>query len=96
MDADRQINLTRADLDRRLPRDVAGVAQSEIDRLQAELDHRELSFENFSAANARDTANASRNLDQLNLSVGRIEQSVELVRERSVLGLANMCPWHSC
>lgn len=86
MDADLQINLTRADLDRRLPRDVTRGAQSEIDRLQAELDHRELSFETISAAKARDTANASRNLDQLKLSVGRMEQSIELVRERSVLG----------
>ncbi|MFN3212530.1 MAG: efflux RND transporter periplasmic adaptor subunit [Henriciella sp.] len=91
MNAELEINLTRADLDRRLPRDVTGVPQSEIDRLQAELSHRERSYAVISAAKERDTANAARNLDQLKQSVARMEASIELVRE-SLEGLTLRAP----
>lgn len=91
MDAELQINLTRADLDRRLPRDVTGVPQSEIDRLEAELSHRERSYAAIAAAKDRDTANAARNLDQLKQSVARMEASIDLVRE-SLDGLTLRAP----
>ena len=91
MDAELQINLTRADLDRRLPRDVTGVPQSEIDRLEAELSHRERSYAAIAAAKERDTANAARNLDQLKQLVARMEASIDLVRE-SLDGLTLRAP----
>ena len=91
MNAELEINLTRADLDRRLPRDVTGVPQSEIDRLEAELSHRERSYAAIAAAKERDTANAARNLDQLKQSVGRMQASIDLVRE-SLDGLTLRAP----
>ena len=91
MNAELEINLTRADLDRRLPRDVTGVPQSEIDRLEAELSHRERSYAAIAAAKERDTANARRNLDQLTQSVTRMQESIELVRE-SLDGLTLRAP----
>jgi len=91
MDAELQINLTRADLDRRLPREETGVPQSEIDRLRAELDHRERSYSVIAAAKDRDMANAARNLDQLRLSVTRMEESIALVSE-SLDGLTLRAP----
>ena len=91
MNAELEINLTRADLDRRLPRDVTGVPQSEIDRLEAELSHRERSYATIAAAKERDTANAARNLDQLKQSVARMEASIDLVRE-SLDGLTLRAP----
>ena len=91
MNAELEINLTRADLDRRLPRDVTGVPQSEIDRLEAELSHRERSYAAIAAAKKRDTAHAARNLDQLKQSVGRMQASIDLVRE-SLDGLTLRAP----
>lgn len=91
MNAELEINLTRADLDRRLPREITGVPQSEIDRLQAELSHRERSYAAIAAAKARDTANAARNLDQLKQSVARMQASIDLVRE-SLEGLTLRAP----
>ena len=91
MNAELEINLTRADLDRRLPRDVTGVPQSEIDRLQAELSHRERSYAAIAAAKERDTSNARRNLEQLKQSVARMQESIELVRE-SLDGLTLRAP----
>ncbi|MEM9054402.1 MAG: HlyD family efflux transporter periplasmic adaptor subunit, partial [Pseudomonadota bacterium] len=91
MNAELEINLTRADLDRRLPRDVTGVPQSEIDRLQAELSHRERSYAVIAAAKERDTTNAARNLEQLKQSVARMQASIDLVRE-SLDGLTLRAP----
>ena len=91
MNAELEINLIRADLDRRLPRDVTGVPQSEIDRLQAELSHKQRSYAAIAAAKERDTANARRNLDQLKQSVARMQESIGLVRE-SLDGLTLRAP----
>ncbi len=91
MDAKLQIDLVRADLNRRLPREETGVPQSEIDRLEAELAHQERSYELIAQAKARDTANAARNLDQLKQSVSRMEASITLVRD-SLDGLTLRAP----
>ena len=81
MDAQLQIDLTRASLERRLPIDQTGVSQSEIDRLRAELSHQEATFSLIKNAKERDTKNANRNLNQLKQSVGRMEDSVDIMRE---------------
>lgn len=81
MEARLQIDLTRADLDRRLPRSETGIAQSEIDRLRAKLTFEERNFKVISEARSRDSANAKKNLDQLKKSVARMEASIALVRE---------------
>ncbi len=81
MDAQLQINLTRAALERRLPIDQTGVSQSEIDRLQAELNHQEETYSLIKQAKTRDTRNANRNLNQLKLSVSRMEESVDIMRD---------------
>jgi HlyD family secretion protein len=64
MDAQLQIDLTRASLQRRLPIEQTGVSQSEIDRLQAELNHQEATYALVEKAKLRDTQNANRNLNQ--------------------------------
>jgi HlyD family secretion protein len=81
MDAQLQIDLTRAALERRLPIDQTGVSQSEIDRLQAELSHQEAIYSLIEKAKQRDTRNANRNLNQLKQSVGRMEDSVDIMRD---------------
>jgi len=81
MDAQLQIDLTRASLERRLPIEQTGVSQSEIDRLQAELSHQEATHALIQKAKQRDTRNANRNLTQLKQSVGRMEDSVDIMRE---------------
>lgn len=81
MDAQLQIDLTRASLERRLPIEQTGVSQSEIDRLQAELSHQEATFTLIENAKQRDTRNANRNLSQLKQSVGRMEDSVDIMRD---------------
>lgn len=85
------IDLTRADLERRLPRERTGVPQSEIDRLRAELTHQEDMHERISQARARDRANAERNLNQLRDSVQRMADSLELMRT-NMEGLAITAP----
>lgn len=80
MDAQLQIDLTRASLQRRLPIEQTGVSQSEIDRLRAELNHQEATYALVEKAKARDTQNATRNLTQLKQSVGRMEESVDIMR----------------
>lgn len=80
MDAQLQIDLTRASLERRLPIEQTGVPQSEIDRLQAELSHQEATHALIQKAKLRDTQNANRNLNQLKTSVGRMEDSVDIMR----------------
>lgn len=91
MDTKLNIDLVRADLQRRLPREETGVPQSEIDRLEAELRHQEESYALIEQAKTRDTANAARNLDQLKQSVARIEDSVGLVQD-SLDGLTLRAP----
>jgi len=81
MDAQLQIDLTRASLERRLPIEQTGVSQSEIDRLQAELNHQEATYALIQKAKQRDTRNANRNLNQLKQSVGRMEDSVDIMRD---------------
>ena len=81
MDAKLEIDLTRASLSRRLPIEQTGVPQSEIDRLQAELSHREATYDMIERAKQRDTANASQNLDQLKLSTNRMQESVDILRQ---------------
>lgn len=81
MDAKLEIDLTRASLARRLPVEQTGVPQSEIDRLQAELTHREATYEMIDRAKQRDTANASQNLDQLKASTNRMQDSVDILRQ---------------
>ena len=85
------IELTRADLGRRLPRERTGVPQSEIDRLQAELSHQEAMHARIAEARARDRANAERNLNQLRGSVTRMADSLELLRA-NLEGLAITAP----
>jgi HlyD family secretion protein len=80
MDAQLQIDLTRASLERRLPIEQTGVSQSEIDRLRAELNHQEAIYKLIEKAKQRDTKNATRNLNQLKQSVGRMEDSVDIMR----------------
>ncbi|MEP3891324.1 MAG: efflux RND transporter periplasmic adaptor subunit [Hellea sp.] len=80
MDAQLQIDLTRASLQRRLPIEQTGVSQSEIDRLQAELNHQEATYALVEKAKLRDTQNANRNLNQLKQSVKRMEDSVDIIR----------------
>lgn len=80
MDAQLQIDLTRASLERRLPIEQTGVPQSEIDRLQVELNHQEATYALVEKAKQRDTQNASRNLNQLKQSVRRMQDSVDIVR----------------
>jgi len=81
MDAQLQIDLTRASLERRLPIEQTGVSQSEIDRLRAELSHQEATHTLIKTAKQRDTDNADRNLRQLRQSVGRMEDSVNIMRD---------------
>jgi len=80
MDAQLQIDLTRSSLERRLPIEQTGISQSEIDRLRAELKHQEATYELIAKAKQRDTENATRNLNQLKQSVGRMEDSVDIMR----------------
>lgn len=80
MDAKLQIDLTRASLQRRLPIEQTGVSQSEIDRLQAELSHQEATYALIDKAKQRDTRNATQNLNQLKQSVGRMADSVDIMR----------------
>ena len=81
MDAQLQIDLTRASLQRRLPIEQTGVSQSEIDRLRAELNHQEATYALIAKAKGRDTQNATRNLTQLKQSVERMEDSVDIMRD---------------
>jgi HlyD family secretion protein len=80
MDAQLQIDLTQASLTRRLPIDQTGVSQSEIDRLQAELNHQIATYDLIARAKTRDTANAQSNLLQLRGSVTRMAESVDIIR----------------
>lgn len=80
MDAQLQIDLTRASLERRLPITQTGVSQSEIDRLESELAHQEATYTLIQKAKLRDTQNADRNLNQLKQSVRRMEDSVDIMR----------------
>lgn len=80
MDAQLQIDLTRSSLERRLPIEQTGISQSEIDRLRAELKYQEATYELIAKAKQRDTDNATRNLNQLKQSVGRMEDSVDIMR----------------
>lgn len=81
MDAQLQIDLTRASLERRLPIETTGVSQSEIDTLEAELRHQEQTYKLIEDAKRRDTQNADRNLSQLKQSVARMEDSVNIMRD---------------
>lgn len=81
MDAQLQIDLTRASLQRRLPIEQTGVSQSEIDRLQAEFSHQKATYALIAKVKQRDTQNANRNLNQLTQSVGRMEDSVDIIRD---------------
>jgi len=81
MDAQLQIDLTQASLERRLPIEQTGVSQSEIDRLRAELKHQKATWQLIEKAKMRDTVNADRNLSQLKASVERMEDSVDIMRD---------------
>jgi len=80
MDENLKIDLTRASLERRLPIQETGVAQSEIDKLQVELNHQEATYTLIEKAKIRDTKNATQNLNQLKQSVQRMQDSVDIVR----------------
>ncbi len=80
MSARLQIDLTRASLERRLPREETGVSQSEIDRLEAELAYQMRIHEMLTEAKQRDSENAKRDLTQLEVSVESMSQSLELLR----------------
>lgn len=86
-----EIELTRASLERRLPREETGVPQAEIERLQTELDHQIETYDMITAAQARDRGNAERNLLQLRQSVGRMNEGLELMRT-SLGGLTVSAP----
>lgn len=81
MDAQLQIDLTRASLERRLPIEKTGVSQSEIDTLEAELRHQEQTYKLIEDAKRRDSQNADRNLSELKQSVARMEDSVTIMRD---------------
>ncbi|MEM1104973.1 MAG: HlyD family efflux transporter periplasmic adaptor subunit [Pseudomonadota bacterium] len=86
-----EIELTRAALDRRLPREETGVPQAEIDRLRTELAHQSATYDMIQAAQARDRESARRNLDQLRVSVGRMGEGLDLMRA-SLGGLTVSAP----
>ena len=81
MKAGLQIRLARSAIDRRLPRELTGVAEAEIDKLRAELAHQEATQKVIAAAKKRDRKNSLRNLNKLRESVQRMEHSLTLLRE---------------
>lgn len=90
-DAQLDIDLTQSALDRRLPVEKTGVPLAEIERLKAELDHKQRTHAMLVEARERDQIHAARNLDQLRNSVGRMQESLDLMRT-SLTNLAVTAP----
>ena len=91
LDAQLKIDLSEASLARRLPVEKTGVSQSEIDRLHSELAHQKKSAELLRRARRSDSKHAKRNLSQLRRSVGRMDQSLGILRA-SLTDLAISAP----
>lgn len=81
MDAQLEIDLTQASLERRLPNAKISFPQEEVDRLQTELNHQQSTYRLIMDAKLRDSNNAERNLERLRGSVNRMQDSLVLIRE---------------
>jgi len=81
MNVQRQIDRISDDLKRQKPLENEGISVSTIRNLEADLQHRMAERESIEQSQAAERAVAQRNLAQLEQSIGRMTQSLALVRE---------------